>query len=138
MHGIDAVEEMLTAGGDNGEEPEVELVNEVALHKRAVKFAGTELQDVLAGLLLQLDYLIGDVPLDECCVPLGFLQGGRGYVLGKAVDSVGVIITSHGWPSLREPFVGLAPQQEGIRGPEQVVGVLVMFVIPIGRPPLLW
>ena len=76
MCGTDAVEEMLTAAGDNGEEPEVELVNEVVLHKRAVKFAGTELQDVLAGLLLQLGYLVGDVPSDERCVPLGFLQGG--------------------------------------------------------------
>jgi hypothetical protein len=81
--GIDAFQEMLTAAGDDGEEPEVELVNEVVLHKRAVKFAGTELQDVLAGLLLQLGHLIGDVPSDECCVPLGFFRVVEATYLGR-------------------------------------------------------
>ena len=43
MGGIDSVEETLAAPRSDGENPEVELVNEVVLHERAVKFAGAKL-----------------------------------------------------------------------------------------------
>jgi hypothetical protein len=52
----------LTAADDDREEPEVELIDEVVLHQGAIELAGTELQDVLAGLLLQGSDFPGDVP----------------------------------------------------------------------------
>jgi len=109
MGGIDSVEETLAAPRSDGENPEVELVNEVVLHERAVKFAGAKLQDAPAGLLLQASHLAGDVTADERCIPLGLLHSRRGDVLGKAVDPVGLFITRSGRPSLRESFIGLAP-----------------------------
>ena len=46
VRGVDAVEDPLTASHGDGEQPEVELVDEVLLHQRAVELAGAELQDV--------------------------------------------------------------------------------------------
>lgn len=94
---IDPVEQVLAASDGDGEYPEVELVNEVVLHQRAVELARAELQEVLAGLLLQLGHLGGDVPFDKGCVPLQWpFEGPRGDILGQAVDPVGELTFPRG------------------------------------------
>jgi hypothetical protein len=86
---IDSVEEPLTAPRSDGENPEVELVDEIVLHERAVEFAGAILQDIPACLLLQAGYLPRDIGTQERRVPLDLLQSRRGHVLGKSVDPIG-------------------------------------------------
>ena len=74
MGNVNSVEETLTASGNDGEDPEVVLVGKIVLHQRAVELAGSELQDVLAGLLFQLGDFAGDVTLDARGIPFGLLQ----------------------------------------------------------------
>ena len=76
MGHVETVQETLPAAGDDGEEPKVKFVDQVALDQRPVELAGAELQNVLAGLSLQLGHLVGDVPCDQRRVPPGLLQGG--------------------------------------------------------------
>lgn len=66
---VDAVQEPLAASGDDRKHPEVALVDEIVLHQCAIERAGTELQDALAWLALQLGDLLRHVPFDEGGVP---------------------------------------------------------------------
>lgn len=54
----------------------------VVRYQRAVELAGAELQDVLAGPLFQLGYLVGDVSLEKRCVPVGLSGWLRRHTWG--------------------------------------------------------
>jgi len=71
---LDALDEPLAAAGKNGEDPEVELIDESVRDQRPVELAGAELQDVLAGLLLELRDFLRDVAVDDRRVPRGLLK----------------------------------------------------------------
>jgi hypothetical protein len=87
VRGVEAVEEPLATSHCDGMHPEVELVDEVLFDQRAVELPCAELQDALAGLILQPGDLFTDIALEECRVPLEWLAKGlRSDELGEAVD----------------------------------------------------
>jgi hypothetical protein len=58
---VESVEETLAGSDGDGVHPEVELVDEVVLQKRAVELAGAVLQDVPTRLFFQLGDGFGHV-----------------------------------------------------------------------------
>src|SRR5262245_46264067 len=91
---IDAIEQPLTGADCHWEHPEVELVDQVVLHECAVQRAGAVLHNILARLLLELGYLLSDVPFDQRRVPLEWpSEGPRCDVLRQAVKPVGECVT---------------------------------------------
>ncbi len=68
------VDESPASSGEDGEDPEVELVEEVVSEERAVELARAELEQAVAGLLLERGDRLGGVALEDRRVPGGLVQ----------------------------------------------------------------
>jgi hypothetical protein len=101
-------------------DPQADLVQQAVGQQRLGDGPEPVHQDVVAGLLLELGDLLGQVAGDDGGIgPVGLLQGGGGDVLGHGVDLVGEG-AGLGRPGLGEGLVGPPPHQQRVAG-EQLV-----------------
>src|SRR6478752_1914 len=100
---------------DDRVDPEVELVDEVALEEPTEQNAAAVDLELAPGLSLEFAHRLLDVPIDHVGVPARILERARRHVLGQDVDAVGDrIVPVVVWPVALEDLPGPAPEEERI------------------------
>src|SRR6476620_3488245 len=121
---------------DDRVDPEVELVDEVALEEPTEQSAAAVDLELAPGLSLEFAHRLLDVAVDDVGVlPRPVLQRAGGHVLGQHVDAVGDrIVPVVVWPVALEDLPGPAPEEERIRALEHRVQEGQAFLVVLMRP----
>src|ERR1700675_2195054 len=135
--GVALSEETFARPEDDRVHHEAVEIDQVLLHQRIEDLPAAGEQQVVAGLSLQPANLLRQIPFDQLRTrPFHLAQRRRDHVLGHGVHLFAELASPfHVWPGGREPFVGLAPEQQRVAGLQLSPLELPCLVIEEGAGP---